>query len=104
MRALNRIKTLAAVLTLLLFVTTTSLAGVPGKPIDRPEGPGPSPTEVGEPDTGSGGLPAYVRQLQLLAAAMLGNQSLRRYALPLIRRVPAASAELRQQRSGRTPR
>ena len=105
MRALTRIRTLAAALTLLLFIATTALAGVPGRPKERPEGPGePNPAEVGEPDTGSGAITTYVRQLQLFAAAMLGNQSLRRYALPLIRRVPAAPADSRQHRIGRTPR
>ena len=63
MRALTRIRTLAAALMLLLFIATTALAGVPGRPKDRPEGPGePSPAEIGDPDMGSG-LQAYFRQL-----------------------------------------
>ena len=60
MRALARIRTLAAICALLSFLTANVLAGVPGRPIDRPEGPPDPTTEVGDPDTGSG-LPALIR-------------------------------------------
>jgi len=90
MRALNRIKTLAAVLTLLLFVTTTSLAGVPGKPIDRPEGPGPSPTEVGDPDMG-GNLTRDHIWYQLVASTM-DNAFFRRILISLRMRLSARSS------------
>ena len=54
MRALTRMRRLAAALALLLFIATTAVAGVPGRPIDRPEGPPETnPTEVGDPDTGA---------------------------------------------------
>jgi len=96
MSALNRLKTLAAVLTLLLFVTTTALAGVPGKPIDRSEGPpGPNPTEVGEPDGGHAILQSYLRRL--FAAALLGNPYLGQLVLPTLRVPPRSPAKLRPQ-------
>ena len=50
MRALARIRTLAAICALLSFLTANVLAGVPGRPIDRPEGPPDPTTEVGDPD------------------------------------------------------
>jgi hypothetical protein len=50
MRALARIRTLAAMCALLSFLTASVLAGVPGRPIDRPEGPPEPTTEVGDPD------------------------------------------------------
>ena len=82
MSALNRLKTLAAVLTLLLFITTTALAGPPGKPVERPEGPPePNPTEVGEPDGGHN-LTAQ-RFWLLFYASNAGNPLLSRFALPL---------------------
>ena len=87
MSALNRLKRLAAVLTLLLFVTTTALAGPPGKPVDRPEGPPePNPTEVGEPDTGYG-LPKLFQMYwrQLIRAGVLSHPGFTRLALPAIR-------------------
>ena len=95
MRALNRIKTLAAVLALLLFVTTSVLAGPPGRPVERPEGPEPGPSEVGEPDGGHAILQTYFRQL--LAAALLGNPYLGRFALPSLRVPPRSPAKLRPQ-------
>jgi hypothetical protein len=52
MRALTRTRRLAAALALLLFISANALAGVPGRPIERPEGPPePNPQEVGDPDT-----------------------------------------------------
>ena len=99
MRALTRIRTLAAALMLLLFIATTALAGVPGRPKDRPEGPGePNPAEIGDPDTGHGGLPALIRQLIL--AAQLSTPGLRRLALPLLQVRSRTLAELRQNMRG----
>ena len=69
MRALTRMRTLAAACALLLVIAGMAAAGVPGRPIDRPESPPPSPTEVGEPDTGQG--LTYWRQL--LIAAQFSN-------------------------------
>ena len=51
MSPLTRMRTLAAALALLLFLAATPAAAHPGKPTERPEGPGPG-QEVGEPDTG----------------------------------------------------
>ena len=92
MRALTRIRTLAAALTLLLFIATTALAGVPGRPKERPEGPGePNPAEIGDPDMGSG-LQAYFRQL--LAAALMSNRNLRWISLPRQRAAAASPTKL----------
>ena len=52
MRALTRMRTLAAACALLLVIAGMAAANAPGRPIDRPEGPPPSPTEVGDPDAG----------------------------------------------------
>ena len=88
MRALTRIKTLAAVLTLLLFVTTTALASHPGKPIDRPEGPPePNPTEVGEPDMGGHLTRDHV--WYLVVASTMDNWFFRRIVIPLRMRLSA---------------
>ena len=96
MRALTRIKTLAAASMLLLFIATNVLANVPSRPVDRPEGPPEHvPTEVGEPDGGSGGLPMYVRQLML--AASLSNSLIRRFAFPVLKRPTPTPIELRQR-------
>lgn len=55
MRALTRMRTLAAACALLLFVSGTAMAGWASKPMDRPGTPDPPPTEqVGEPDMGHG--------------------------------------------------
>jgi hypothetical protein len=54
MKAIARIRTLAAICALLSFLTAGVLAGVPGRPIDRPEGPPDPTTEVGDPDQPSG--------------------------------------------------
>lgn len=83
MRALARIRTLAAMCALLSFLTASVLAGVPGRPVDRPEGPPDPSTEIGDPEPGHGGLPAYMRQL--LVAAWLAHPGLRRLALPMLR-------------------
>jgi len=50
MRALRRIRALAAVSALLLFLAGSALADVPDRPIDSPGNPGP--LEVGDPDAG----------------------------------------------------
>ena len=75
MRALARIRTLAAICALLSFLTANVLAGVPGRPIDRPEGPPDPSTEIGEPDPGHSGMPHYIRQI--LVAAGLSHPALR---------------------------
>ena len=103
MRALTRIRTLAAALMLLLFIATTALAGVPGRPKERPEGPGePNPAEVGEPDGGHASIQMFLRQL--LAAAQLSNPNFRRFALPLRRVGTRASADLRTRIARGDPR
>src|SRR5436190_396853 len=50
MRALTRMRSLAAACALLLVVAGTAAAGAPGRPIDRPDSPPPQPAEVGDPD------------------------------------------------------
>ena len=103
MRALTRMRTLAAALALLLFLTSTALANVPSRPIDRPEGPPePNPTEVGEPDTGHGGLPMLLRHLVL--AAQLSSPALRRFTIPMLQSKPRSAADLRQSLRGGGPR
>jgi len=74
MRALRRIRALAAVSALLLFLAGSALADVPDRPIDTPEGPVPSPVQIGEPDTGYGFMHFFA---QFLWAATLSNQMLR---------------------------
>jgi hypothetical protein len=54
MRALTRMRTLAAACALLLFVTGMAAAGSPLRPIDRGEGPDPRPPMVGDPDDPQG--------------------------------------------------
>lgn len=103
MSALTRMRRLAAALTLLLFVTTTSLAGIPGRPIDRPEGPPePNPTEIGDPDAGHGGLPMYIQQLIL--AAQLSSPGLRSLATAFLKFGRRTSTETRQALHGGNPR
>src|SRR2546430_1111255 len=53
MRALVTTSRCAIACALFLILTTTASAGFPTKPIDRGEGPVPSPVEVGEPDSGN---------------------------------------------------
>ena len=53
MRALTRMRLLAAVCALLMTFASISRAGVPGRPIDRPDGP-PDPVQVGDPDEPNG--------------------------------------------------
>ncbi len=82
MRALDRIRSLAAVMTLLLFLATSALANVPRKPIDRPEGPPePNPTEVGDPDMGGNLTRDHAWFLVLVSNA--SNPFFRRFILPL---------------------
>ena len=52
MRALTRMRTLAAACALLLFVAGTAAAWAPTRPIDRPDSPDPNPPMVGDPDSG----------------------------------------------------
>lgn len=83
MRALNWMRTLAAACALLSLLAATAI-GFTDRPIDSPQGPPvPNPTEIGEPDTGSGGLPRYLRQA--IAAAQLSHPGIRRLLLPLLR-------------------
>jgi hypothetical protein len=53
MRALIRMRTLAAAVALLLFVSGTAMAGWADRQIDRPGTPQPPTTQAGDPDTGS---------------------------------------------------
>ena len=51
MRALTRMRLLAAMCALLMTFGSISRAGVSGRPVDRPEGPPePVPVQVGDPD------------------------------------------------------
>src|SRR5262245_6450826 len=67
MRSLTRMKAPAAALVLILFLASSVFAGVPGRPIERPED-GPRPEQIGEPDTG-GNLP----RLELWFLALTSN-------------------------------
>ena len=55
MRVLTRMRPLVAIAALLLLtLAPIAQANVPGRPIDRPEGPPDVvPTQIGEPDTGN---------------------------------------------------
>lgn len=53
MRALTRMRTLAAACALLLFVSGTAMAGPGNRFIDRPGTPEPSTPMVGDPDSGN---------------------------------------------------
>jgi ABC-type sugar transport system substrate-binding protein len=77
MRALTRMRTLAAACALLLFVSGMAAAWAPERPIDRTDSPPPSPTEVGDPDTGQG----LVYWRQLLIVAQLTNPWFSRLAI-----------------------
>lgn len=96
MRALTRMRTLAAACALLLFVSGTAAAF--DKQIDRSGGPPlQTPTEVGDPDTGNGLV--YFRQLFL--ATQLSNPWLSRIASQLLAagaRARLASTHLTGQR------
>ena len=64
MRALTRMRTLAAACALLLFVSGTAMAGPGNRFIDRTGLPEPPPTEqVGEPDMGHGLVSPIWRQV-----------------------------------------
>src|SRR5215831_14563689 len=52
MRALTRMRTLAALCALLLILAGTAMARLPGSPIERPDEGTPGTVEAGEPDTG----------------------------------------------------
>jgi hypothetical protein len=52
MRALTRMRSLAAACALLLVVAGSAAAWVPGRPIDRGGSPTADPPMVGDPDSG----------------------------------------------------
>ena len=54
MRALTRMRSLAAACALLLVVAGSAAAWVPGRPIDRGGSPTADPPMVGDPDDPSG--------------------------------------------------
>ena len=56
MRALTRMRTLAAACALLLFVSGMAAAWAPTRPIDRTDSP--PPPMVGDPDQPTGGMVA----------------------------------------------
>ena len=57
MRAPFRTGLLALLCALMLGIATIANANIPGRPIDRPEGPpDPDPTMVGDPDDGQGSV------------------------------------------------
>jgi len=60
MRALTRMRTLAAACALLLFVAGTAAAGWSDRQIDRPGQPETKPPMVGDPDQPTGGMVAVV--------------------------------------------
>src|SRR5436190_20226770 len=89
MRALTRMRTLAAACALLLVVAGTAAAGAPGRPIDQPEGPPPQPTETGEPDMGHG-LVSPTWQ-QILLTIRWSNPGLNRFFAARPDPLPGAS-------------
>jgi hypothetical protein len=81
MRALTRMRTLAAACALLLAVAGMASAGRFDRQIDRPGTPtSPPTTEAGEPDTGQG----LVYWQQILIAAQLSNPWLNQPTLGLL--------------------
>ena len=62
MRVLTRMRPLVAIAALLLLtLAPIAQANVPGRPIDRPEGPPDVvPTQIGDPEQPTGGLPTPV--------------------------------------------
>ena len=98
MSALSRIRTLAAALALLLFMSANAIAWT-NKPMDTPGGPPvPNPQEVGDPDFGNG--LTWKRYVELFRATFVGSPLLRRIALPTQSRVGARSV-FSYPRSGR---
>ena len=82
MRALTRMRTLAAVCALLLMLAGTAMARLPGSPIDRGE-PTQNPVtqEVGEPDTGQNLVVGWY--FRLILATQMSNPYLRGFAYML---------------------
>jgi len=87
MSPFTRMRTLAAALALLLFLAATPVVALPGRPQERPEGPGPNPQEVGEPDTGHGlptfGFDEFLRHM--IGSVLVSHPGLRAFAFPFLR-------------------
>jgi hypothetical protein len=97
MRALIRMRLLAAVCALLLMFASNAHAGAPIRPIDRPDGgPEPGPVLVGDPDEPGGLIPIPINvfgRVYVIRIAMLNtgrNRSGRRIVVPTIPRTPGA--------------
>lgn len=62
MRVLTRMRPLVAIAALLLLtLAPIAQANIPGRPIDRPEGPpDPVPVQIGDPEQPTGGLPTPI--------------------------------------------
>jgi hypothetical protein len=83
MSALSRLRSPAAALALLLFLSANAAAWT-DKPMDNPEGPPiPKPQEVGEPDFGNG--LTWNRIMHLFRASFVSHPLLKRIALPVNR-------------------
>ena len=84
MRAITRMRTLAALCALLMMLAATPVTAWVEKPIDTPQGPPVvSPTEVGDPDAGNQ-LPR-ISYREILLAAFLSNPVFQRFVFPLRR-------------------
>lgn len=85
MRSLIRVRTLAA-LVLLIALSTSAWAGIPGRPIDRPGSPDPPP-EVGDPDEPGNNLTTLVvfGRVFLVRVPLWGRPFLKQYSHPLLR-------------------
>jgi len=97
MRALTRMRTLAAACALLLVIAGTAAAWDPTRPIDRTDSPPPEPTATGEPDMGHG-LVSPTWQ-QILLAIRWSNPWLSRFFAP--RHDPLTGASHLKQMRGR---
>lgn len=94
MSALSRIRTLAAALALLLFMSANAIAWT-DKPMDTPGGPPvPNPQEVGDPDTGHN--LTWKRYFEYFRVSLIWN--------PLLRLNPGPVRVLRLTRIPPLPR
>lgn len=102
MRVLTRMRPLVAIAALLLLtLAPIAQANVPGRPIDRPEGPPDVvPTQIGEPDPGHG-LPRDAWRSILFEALLARFPALRLAQLPVAGHVaPSRLAVSRVVRHG----
>jgi|SRR6185369_11743681 hypothetical protein len=90
MRALTRMRTLAAACALLLFVSGMATAGLGDRVIDRPGTPDPMPPMVGDPDQPTGGMVLIVGSWVIVLRVPLGVLRQHPIAVGAVRRAPNA--------------